>query len=180
MTVELLNGHHPQGRAAPPAPTFTFANGVVGTLHAVSQFTMAHVEIQCRKRWPPPPAPLNEVDYGDGVKKLEPNYSDPEYETDIKRWQAMIAYKVFDSMVELGVDLEVDQAALDRIKSVMEMIGTPLEEISDKVAYIKHCCVRDIASEMPRLREALSALTGPKEEDVVDHVATFQDHVSRS
>lgn len=178
--MEVLNGHHPQGRAAPEAPTFTFANGVTGTLHAVSQFTMAHVEIQVRKRWPPPEAPLNEVDYGDGVKKLEPNYSDPRYEEEMRRYQAFLANKIFDATIELGVDLEIDQAALERVKSVMEWMGTPLEELSDKVAYIKHCCVQDVSTEMPRLAAALREMTGPREEDVADHIATFQDHVSRS
>lgn len=173
--TEVLNGHHPAGRAAPAPHTYMFPNGKVATLHAVSQFTMAHVEIQTRKKWPAPDPPLNEVDYGDGVKKLEPNYSDPRYEAEVQRHSAFIANKVFEATIELGVDLEVDHAALGRIQAVMEAIGTPLEEISDKVAYIKHCCVQDVASEMPKLSAALRDMTGPREEDVADHIATFQN-----
>jgi hypothetical protein len=50
MTEQNGNGHHPQGRAVPEVPTYTFPNGVVAKLRPVSQFTIAHVEIQARKK----------------------------------------------------------------------------------------------------------------------------------
>jgi len=180
MTTDVQNGHHPRGRAAPDPPTYTFNNGVVVRLHPVSQFTMAHVEIQARKAHPPPDPPLNEVDYGDGAKKLEPNPSDPEYEQRLSTWQMEIRYKTFDATMELGVEVEVDEDALTRVKRVMAMVETPLDEISDKVAYIKHCCMFDIAAEMPRLAAALNAITGPREEDVADHLATFPGDIPRT
>ena len=120
-----------------------------------------------------------EVNYGDGVR-LEPNVTDPDYEQAMNEWRMMISYKAFDATMELGVDVEIDADALDRVKRVMAMVSTPLDEISDKVAYIKHCCMYDIQGEMPKLAAALRALAGPQEEDVADHVATFPDNVSRS
>ena len=179
MDTATQNGHRQKGRAVPDLTTYTFHNGVVATLHPVSQFTMAHVEIQARKAFPPPDPPLNEVNYGDGVR-LEPNVTDPDYEQAMREWRMMISYKAFDATMELGVDVEIDADALDRVKRVMAMVGAPLDEISDKVAYIKHCCMYDIQSEMPKLAAALRALAGPQEEDVADHVATFPDNVSRS
>lgn len=179
MTTATQNGHHQRGRDVPDRATYTFNNGVIATLRPVSQFTMAHVEIQARKAFPPPDPPMNEVNYGDGMR-LEPNPTDPDHERAMTEWQMMIRYKAFDATMELGIELEVDEDALDRVKRVMAMVGTPLDEISDKVAYIKHCCMYDIQDEMPKLAAALRALAGPREEDVADHVATFPDNVSRS
>lgn len=180
MTVDTLNGHHPQGRAAPPAPTYTFPGGQVATLHAVSQFTQASIEIGIRRAFPPPSPPLNEVDYGDGVKKLEPNPSDPEHEQALRRYQADYSQRLFAAIIDLAVDIEIDQAALERVKAMFERHGIPFDEPSDKVAYVKHCCIFDIAEEMPKFMAALRDLMGPKEEDVADHVATFPGDVSRS
>jgi hypothetical protein len=181
MTQDLFtqNGHHQVGRTPPEQPTYTFANGVVATLHPVSQFTLAHVQIQARKKFAPPDAPLNEVDYGDG-KKLEANYGDPDYIAEVQRYDAMINTKVMDAIIELGMDVEIDASALARVARAMDAVGTPLEEISDKVAYIKHCCMFDVESGMGDLMTAMRSLMGPREEDVADHVATFPAVVSRA
>jgi len=178
-TVQLNGNGQPKGRTVPDLATFTFASGATATLRPVSQFTQAHIEIEMRKKHAAPPPPMNEVDYGDG-KKLEPNYSDPEYEQAVQRYQALISSKVFEATIELGVEIEVDAAKLERVSAVMERIGTPLDEISDKVAYIKHCCMFDIEHEGPLLAEAMRALIGPRAEDVADHIATFQGDVSRA
>ena len=45
-------------------------------------------------------------------------------------------------LLELSIDVEIDHNVLKRLMADMERIGEPLHEISDKVAYIKHCCVR--------------------------------------
>ena len=50
---------------------------------------------------------------------------------------------VMDALMELAVDIEIDQAALEKVNATMALIGMPLDEISDKVAYIKHCCITD-------------------------------------
>lgn len=180
MTTVSLNGNgQPKGRAVPDLTTFTFANGAVATLRPVSQFTQAHIEIQMRKQHPAPDPPMNAVNYGDG-EKLEPNYSDPAYERAMQQHQMLISSKVMEATIELGVEIAVDPAALARVAAVMERIGVPLDEISDKVAYIKHCCMFDIEHEGPQLAEAMRALIGPRAEDVDDHLATFPDQLSRA
>lgn len=179
--VETMNGHQAQaGRAAPAAPTYTFPNGKVTTLHAVSQFTQAAIEIGIRKAFPPPAAPLNEVDYGDGKKKLEPNPSDPDYIAAMRRYQAEYSQRLFAAIIDLAADIEIDDAALARVRGMFEQHHIPWDEPSDKVAYVKHCCIYNLVEEMPKFMAALRDLMGPKEEDVVDHVATFPDNISRS
>ena len=157
--TEPTNGHV-KGRAVPDLPEYTFANGVVAHLRRVSQFTQAHIEIQARKRTPPPAPPLATVDMGNGPQ-FEPNPSDPAYQQALQDYQALISSKVMDGTIELGVDVEIDQAALDEIRRVMDLLGTPLCEISDKVAYVKHCCMFDVQTEGPQLADALRAVGQP-------------------
>lgn len=175
MTTDVLtNGHHPTGRAAPAAPTYTFPNGKVARLHPVSQFTQAAIEIGIRKAFPPPSPPLNDVDYGDGKIKQEPNSSDPDYLAAIRRYQAEYSQKLFAAIIDLAADIEVDTVALERVKEMFVRHNIPFDEPSDKVAYVKHCCIFDLSAEMPRFMAALRDLMGPKEEDVADHVDTFR------
>lgn len=181
MTTDILtNGHHPAGRAVPAAPTYTFPNGKVATLHVVSQFTQAAIEIGIRKAFPPPPPPLNDVDYGDGKIKQEPNPSDPDYLQAVRRWQAEHSTRMFAAIIDLAAEIEVDTAALERVKEMFARHGIPFDEPSDKVAYVKHCCIFDLAAEMPRFMAALRDMMGPKEEDVADHVEMFRGDISRS
>lgn len=182
MTIvepQLNDNGQPRGRTAPALTTFVFANGAVATLRPVSQFTQAHIEIQMRKLHTAPEPPLNEVDYGDG-KRLEPNPSDPAYEQALQQYRMQISSKVMEATIELGIEVEIDQQALDRVKGLMERMGVPLDEVSDKVAYIKHCCMFDIEHEGPQLADAMRALIGPRQEDVADHLATFPGDVSRT
>jgi len=168
---EATNGHA-RGRAVPDLPEYTFANGVVAHLRRVSQFTQAHIEITTRKRTPAPVPPLATVDMGNGPQ-FEPNPSDPAYQQALQDYQVFISSKVMDGMIELGVDLEVDQGALDEIVRVMDLLGTPLCEISDKVAYVKYCCMFDIQVEGQQLADALRAVGQPTEEAIQEQVATF-------
>lgn len=181
MTTDVLqNGHHPQGRQAPDAPTYTFPNGKVATLHAVSQFTQAAIEIGIRKAFPPPSPPLNPVNPMGAGERMEPNYEDPDYHDALRRYHAEYSQKLFAAIIDLAADIEVDQVALDRVRTMFERHGIPFDEPSDKVAYVKHCCIFNLAEEMPKFMAALRDLMGPKEEDVADHVATFPDDLSRS
>lgn len=180
MTTVQLNGNgQPKGRTVPELNTFVFANGAVATLRPVSQFTQAHIEMKMRKKHRAPEPPMNVVNYGDG-EKLEPNYADPQYERDQQEYLALISSKVFEGVIELGIEIEVDEEELDRVSSLLERLGTPLDEFSDKVAYIKHCCMFDIQRESEALRAAMDKMLGPREEDVADHTATFQGDVSRA
>jgi hypothetical protein len=161
-----------KGRAVPALPTYTFSNGAVAKLHRVSQFTQAHVEIAARKRTPPPAVPLVTVDMGNGPQQ-EPNPADPAYQQALQEYQVFISSKVMDGSIELGVEIAVDQAALDEVSRVMELLGTPLDEISPKVAYVKYCCMFDIRTEAQQLRDALVAVGQPNEEAIRENVATF-------
>jgi hypothetical protein len=98
----------------------------------------------------------------------------------LKAYQAELSIHMFDAMAELCVEVDIDERALDRVRGPLQILGLPLDEISDKVAYIKHCCMYDIATETTALMAAIQSLIGPREEDVDDHIATFQGNVQRA
>lgn len=177
MTTETLptNGDgRPKGRAVPPLPDFTFASGITVRLRPVSQFTHAHIEITARRKFPPPEPPMYTHDYGDGPVQ-EPNRGDPAYQQAVSDHNMLIRSKMMDATIELGIEVEIDEARLNEVKRVMELIGTPLDEPSEKIAYVKHCCLIDIEREMPRLMAALRAR--PTDEEVAEQASTFRGDV---
>ena len=169
---------HLKGRAVPPLTTYTFANGAVAQLRPISQFTRAHIETQARKQHPAPKPPMNDVDYGDGRKVLEPNAADPDYALAMQEYQVIIGYAAPEGMIELAVEIEVDAAELARVADTLTRLGMPLEERSDKIAYIKHCCMFDVATEGPALIQALQQAITPRPEEVAAQIATFRSDVS--
>jgi len=149
-----------------------FPNGAVATIRPVSQFTLASLELAVARRWPRPAPPL-----APGVNgELEPNAADPDYHTTVETWQAEHQIRVLDAMLDLAVDLEVDTAALARVRATFERMGLTMDEISDKVAYIKHCCVTNIARDLAPLA-AIMRDEIPTEDDVHAHVALFRRDV---
>lgn len=160
------------GRAVPPPPTHTFPNGAVATVRQPSQFTLAAIEIGIRTQHPKPQPPL-----APGVGgELEPNPADPAYEADVRAWQEQVQLRTFDALLELYVDVAVDQAELDTLAGALDRVGVQLAEVSDKVAYIKHCCVRDLARDLAPVA-ALIRGEIPTEADVQAHVETFSGDV---
>lgn len=167
------NGQH-QGRHVAPLPTFTFPTGITVSLRPVSEFTKAHMEMAARKQHPAPQPPIVQTELGP-----EANEADPDYEKALATYNAGISMKVMDGTIELAVEVEVDEAELERVKNVMELIGTPLNEISDKVAYVKHCCMVDVERDVTALFGAIQDITGPKEEAVEAAVAMFPGDLQR-
>lgn len=162
-----------KGRDVPPLKAHTFPTGITVELRPVSEFTKAHMEMAARKQHPAPSAPVVETPLG-----LEANEADPDYEAALRTYNAEIAIKVMDDTIELAVEVEVDQTELDRVKRAMELLGTPLSEISDKVAYVKHCCMVDVERDVTSLITAIQDITGPKEEAVQAATAMFPRDLS--
>lgn len=125
-----------------PLPTHTFKNGAVATVHRIGQMTIAHIAAGAQKKFAPVPVPTFAVDMGAGLTQ-EPNPADPAYQRAVAARSNQVNLAVMDALIELAVSITIDVAALDTLKATMDLIGMPLEEISDKVAYIKHCCITD-------------------------------------
>lgn len=153
-----------------PLPTYTFKNGAVATVHHIGQMTVAHIATGAQKKFPPIPIPTFDVD----DLKNQPNPADPAYQQAVALRQGQINLAIMDALMELAVDIEIDPQALGKVQATMDLIGMPLDEISDKVAYIKHCCITD-GSEMAALG---NLLRGISDEAVEAAAATFPGNVS--
>lgn len=124
-----------------PLPTYTFKNGVVATIHTIGQMTIAHIAAGVEKKTPAAPIPTFTVDLGNGPVE-QPNIASPDYLQAVEARKARVNMLVMDKLIDLAIDVEIDRNVLQRLKESMERIGEPIDEISDKVAYVKHCCVR--------------------------------------
>ena len=173
--TDTTNNMRPRGRAVPELETFTFANGVVARIHSVSPMTMAHVMQQLIKQHPPPQPPVDKVDRGNG-EELAPNYSNPDYLKAKQDHENKIGYKANEILLVLGVDVDIDMKALERIEQTFARYDIPLDNNDDKLNYLQHCCIQS-SDELKRLIEVIS---GFSEEDVQAHVETFPDHVQGS
>lgn len=163
----------PTGRATPPPRTHTFPNGAVATVRRMSQFTAASLEIALRKQYPPPEPPLVAGAHGD----MEPNEADPTYERELAAWQQQQQFRLIDALLEYAIDIEVDQDALGLVRGFFDRLGLPFDEVSDTVAYIKHCCIEDIERDLTPLADLIRGTLAPTEADVQAHVATFSGDV---
>jgi hypothetical protein len=155
-----------------PLPTYRFKNGAVATVHHIGQMTIAHVAQGAEKKIAQIPVPLFTVDLGDGPTQ-QPNPTDPAYKAAVAARSGQVNLTVMDALIELAVDIEIDRMVLERVNATMELIGMPLSEISDKVAYIKHCCITD-GSELGKLA---NLIRGELEEAVEAAAATFSSDV---
>ena len=123
-----------------PLPTYTFKNGAVATVHTVGQMTAAHIAAGVEEKMPPVPIPTFVTDMGAGPVE-QPNIASPDYLRAVEKRKGKVNMRVMEKLIDLALDIEIDHNALSRLKSSMERIGEPIDEISDKVAYVKHCCI---------------------------------------
>lgn len=167
------------GRAVPAPQEFTFPNGKLARISRVSQFTLGNLQAAAQRRIPRPAPPLAAGVGG----AMEPNPADPDYEAALITWQQQIALAINDLTLDLAVQLTLDdddRGELEQLRATLERLDAPLDEVSDKVAYIKHIALAGVG-EATELRDQLVALlslaTGkaaPTEADVTAHVATFR------
>src|SRR6478672_4729889 len=140
MTIETTNGHL-KGRAAPALPQFTFPDsGITVGLRRFSPDTQDRISRELQRKSPPPAVPEIETELG-----TEENSADPDYQQAIGAYWTRIQIETAERMVALAfrqMEVEVDQAALGRLKADMEEIGTPLDaEKDDRELYIRHICI---------------------------------------
>lgn len=152
-------------RTPPPKPTFTFSSGITVTLERVGPLFAMPIQ----RAHPPPSPPL-----APGVGgALEPNEADPDYIRAVEAHQGELALLIQDAILDaaIGDDLEVDTAAVARLRRVMKRHGAELPE-DDRLAYIKYCVVTN-GEDLERFMAALAQYDGVREADVAAAAAMF-------
>jgi len=156
-----------------PLPTYTFKNGAVAHVHRVGQMTIAHIAATVEQQIAKPPTPTFIEDIGNGPQE-HPNPANKDYQAALVVRQGKVNLAVMDALIDLAVDIDVDPSEVERVNSSMERIKMPLSEVSDKVLFIKHCCVTD-GSELGALSKLIQ---GNLEVAVEAQTATFSGDVS--
>lgn len=154
-----------------PLPTYTFKNGAVAHVHHIGMMTIGHISAAMTKKITasdPIAIPTMTVDMGDGPTE-QPNPAAPEYQAALTARQQRINLAIMDALLDLAVDIQVDEDALGHVQGVLERVGIPLDEVSPKVAYIKHCCITG-GEELGKLS---SLIRGDLEEATEAVTATF-------
>ena len=133
---------------------------------------------QVRKQFPAPTPPLNEVDYGGGDVRLEPNRADPDYTEAYEAWGAQIEEKTRRLYVKLGVVIDWTEERRERLALTRELLGEEGVEIDpdDTVAYMSYCAIGS-AEDYQELVEAIMRRSAPTEEAIAEAVETFRPDV---
>lgn len=158
------------------APTeFVFSTGAKVKVRRVSPFLVAEL----RKAHPPPEPPLQEVDYGDGQKRQEPNAAHPDYLKARAEYDVRLRERQTDYIVKRGVVLDGDwQAQIADLRAEWRREqGAELSEPDDALAYIQFVCV-GVPSEYLNLVNAIMGESQPTEEAVKAEAASFRGEVS--
>lgn len=159
------------GRIPPPLEELTLSSGVTVQIRKVSPFSLDAV----RKLYPRPQPPLVENDYGDGVKRREPNPADPGYLQALEDHKALLATKITEAMLHLGIKADIDPGAVTAFREEIGALGVALDE-SDRMVYIRHILIQT-EDDLQRLAEAITRKTMPTEEAVQEHLETFSGDV---
>lgn len=157
-----------EGRNVPPVQHLTLSTGITVGIRKVSPFTLAAVQ----KSVPVPTPPL-----APGVGgAMEPNESDPDYQAALQAHAVLRGEKITQALLQLGLEVAIDQAALDAFKADMAALGVALEG-DDKQLYIRHIAI-GTPEDMNAISQAVTRTTMPTEEAVGESLATFSGDVS--
>lgn len=77
--------------------------------------------IEVQKRNPAPEPPMNEVDYGDGRKVMEPNPADPQYVRRLQEHSQVVEMKIRRLLIRLGVVYTLTEEDRAKVARVLEM-----------------------------------------------------------
>ena len=134
---------------------------------------------ELRRSFPPPKPPMEEVDYGDGKKVLEPNSAHPGYQSVMEDYNQQMNERVQRLLIKRGVvvawDDEKKQEVADLRSFWKEEYATELQG-SDVEVYVNHICV-GTQEDLQELIQAITQRSGATEEVIQSHLETFPDKV---
>lgn len=130
--------------------------------------------LELRRAYPEPKPPMQEVDYGDGEKKLEPNPSHPDYVRELEEHNIKIELLTRKMLIKRGVVCDVPMEDVEQLQADwLDLTGTELPEKDPLVAYISYIAIGS-DKDMEELIYAVMRRSQPTEEAVASHQDTFQ------
>lgn len=182
-SIETNGRHHPQGRAAPPLPQFTFPDsGITVGLRRFAPDTQDAIARELTRQHPPPEIPMVEgIELADGTYDLEPNPADPDYQQALADYFQQQALDVAAKLVDLAlrrIEVEVDAGAVQRLRDDMAAIGAPLpDDLDDRTIYVRHICISS-TYDLTSMLAYLQRRSMPTEVAVQEFLESFRRDIS--
>lgn len=132
--------------------------------------------LKLRDKFPPPVPPQQEVDYGDGVKRLEANPAHPEYVKAQADYDQMMELKARELMVRRGVIIDWTEERQAEYQEFADWWQATYDEPLDgdrNFNYIYYIAIGS-DSDLEELITALVRRSQPTEEAVKAATARFQ------
>lgn len=152
--------------------------GITVGIRRVSPLLM----LKLRERYPAPKPPMQEVDYGDGKKRLEPNPAHPDYIASMAAYDEDMERRARDLLIRRGVVVEwtdEQKAELEEVKAWW--LASYGEELSgdDVVNYVSYVAIGS-DSDLVDLVDALVKRSQPTEEAVKENLDRFPDNSAKA
>lgn len=127
------------------------------------------------RKFPDLQPPLQEVDYGNGSKRMEPNPLDPTYAAALEQQAQAKTMLILETYARLGVEVEVDAAKVAEFREYAAEMGLTIPK-NDQAVYVLHilCLSND---DLLAMRAGVEGSSIPTEKAVTDKADTFPSDV---
>lgn len=120
------------------------------------------------RAFPEPKPPMNEVDYGDGKKVLEPNPASPVYAEMLQQHAVEMEKRMRTLLIKRGVYVEWDESMKSAVEELrkfwLEEYNQELDK-DDKLVYVQYLCVAS-PDDLSELLNMILKRSQPTEEAV--------------
>lgn len=136
--------------------------------------------LELRKKYPPPKAPFNEVDYGDGHKRRERNLADPDFLAEQEKYDEDMTERLQRLILRRGVVLNLTEDMLLEVKELRDFWKAEYEDDlpgSDRDVYLTYIAV-STERDLQGLVDEVLRHSQPTEGEVSEALNSFPDQVS--
>jgi hypothetical protein len=146
-------------------------SGVTIRVNRIAPATMMAIG----RKFPDLKPPLQQVDYGNGSKRMEPNPLDPDYVLALVKHSQAKTMLVLETYARLGVDCDVDAQKVAEFRAYAEEMGLDIPK-NDKAVYVLHIlCLSN--TDLLAMQNGVDGNSIPTEQAVTDKAATFPSNV---
>lgn len=183
MTDVLPTTNGRQAGRAAPLPTFTFPDsGITVSLRRLAPGTQEQIlhAVESDAAWcaahPKPEPPLQAVTDLEGKTEQIPNPDEPGYIQALDAYTSALVAELGERLLALAlrqVVVEVDEAAVKRLRDDMAAIGAPFPaDADDREIYISRICISSVF-DLSALLAYIQGRSGPTGAAIAQHRAMF-------
>jgi hypothetical protein len=117
-----------------------------------------YMVFELQRAFPPPAPPMQEVDYGDGKTRLEPNSANPDYIESVKKYNLDFQEKMQRLIIKRGIHVNLSDDDREEVAELRKFWMDEFEkelDPDDRMVFILHICIGSDTD----LEEILNAIT---------------------